>query len=204
MDIRLQELLERIKKDGLDKAKVEAQAVLTEAETRRAAILAQAEAEAINIVEKAREEAGRFEASAAAAVGQASRDLVLAFQGEIRKLFAVVIRRETGKAFDETVLKSALPAVLAGWSAKGTDDLTVLLPPADLEKLESFFAEKLAAELSRGLELKPFPGLKAGFRILEKNGAAYYDFSAETVAELMSQYLNDRLAGLMTGALKGA
>jgi V/A-type H+-transporting ATPase subunit E len=202
MDIRLQELLERIKKEGTDEAKADAQALRAEAESERKAVLAQAEREAKAIVEKAKTEAERFEASAVSALGQASRDLVLSFKDEIQKLFAAVIRRETETAFDETVLKNALPAILAGWKDTGTDDLAVLLPPAELKKLESFFADKLAAELRQGLELKPFPGLKAGFRIAEKNGAAYYDFSAETVALLMSQYLNDRLAGLMTGALK--
>jgi V/A-type H+/Na+-transporting ATPase subunit E len=202
MDIRLQELLERIKKDGLDEANAEAQAVLAKAESERKAMLAQAAREAKALLENAKTEAERFEASALSALGQASRNLVLSFKVEIQKLFAAVIRKETEAAFDASVLKNALPAVLAGWAEKGTDDLTILIPPEALKKLESFFADKLAAELRRGLELKPFPALKAGFRILEKNGAAYYDFSAETVAALMSQYLNERLAGVMTGAVR--
>jgi vacuolar-type H+-ATPase subunit H len=143
MDIRLQELLERIKKEGTDEAKADAQALRAEAESERKAVLAQAEGEAKALVDKAKTEAERFEASAVSALGQASRDLVLSFKDEIQKLFAAVIRRETEAAFDETVLKNALPAILAGWKDKGTDDLTVLLPPAELKKLESFFADKL-------------------------------------------------------------
>jgi V/A-type H+-transporting ATPase subunit E len=204
MDIRLQELLERIKKEGVDEAKTAAQAILAEAQTQRKAVLEQADREAKTTIEKAKTEAARFEAASVAALGQASRDLVLAFKDEIEKRLSLVTRRETEKAFDETVLKTALPAILAKWREKGVDDLAVLLPPAELKKLESFFTETLAADLKNGLELKPFASLKAGFRISEKNGAAYYDFSAESVAELMSQYLNARLAGLMTDAVKGA
>jgi V/A-type H+-transporting ATPase subunit E len=204
MDIRLQELLERIKKEGVDEAKTAAAALMADAQTQRKAALEQAEREAKAIIEKAKLDAARFEAASVAALNQASRNLVLAFQGEIQKLMNIVSARETEKAFDESVLKVALPSVLAAWKDKGVDDLAVLLPPAELKKLESFFAEKLSSELKKGLELKPFASIKAGFRVSEKNGAAYYDFSAETVATLMSQYLNARLAAIMTDAHKGA
>jgi len=53
-----------------------------------------------------------------------------------------------------------------------------------------------------GVELKPVKGAKAGFRIGEKNGAAYYDFSADAVADMLSAYLNTRLAAIMSSALK--
>jgi len=203
MEIRLQELLDRIKKEGVEEANSAARALLAEAESQRAAVLEQAERDAKAILDKAKKEAARFEAAFAAALGQASRDLILAFKGEIEKLLAAVTRSETEKAFDESVLKSALPAVLAGWGKKGLDDLAVLLPPEELKKLESFFFEKLTATLKRGVELKPLASLKAGFRIAEKNGAAYYDFSAETVADLMSRYLNARLSAIMVDAVKG-
>ena len=35
------------------------------------------------------------------------------------------------------------------------------------------------------------------------NGAAYYDYSAEAVADLFTAYLNPRVAALMKNAAKG-
>ena len=42
----------------------------------------------------------------------------------------------------------------------------------------------------------------AGFRIGVKDGAAFYDYSADSVAELFSSYLNPRIAKLMKEASK--
>jgi V/A-type H+-transporting ATPase subunit E len=52
------------------------------------------------------------------------------------------------------------------------------------------------------VELKFDRSLDAGFRISNKDGSAYYDFSAESVAELFSAYLNPRLAETLKNAVK--
>ncbi len=202
MDIRLQELLDRIKKEGVDEANAAAAAVLAETDARKKAIIEAAEREAKAIVDKAKADAARFEEASNAAVAQASRNLVLAFRTEIDKVLSSIVAGEVARTYDDSVLKNAIPALIAAWRDKGVDDLAVLLPKDSLDKIEGHFRDKLAAELKKGLELKPFPGIKAGFRLGEKNGAAYYDFSADAVATLLSQYLGGKLATLVAG--KGA
>ena len=93
--------------------------------------------------------------------------------------------------------------MVKSWAAGGSDDLSLILPEGHLEKLRAFFNEKLAAELGKGLELKSDRNLGAGFRIANRDGSAYYDFSAESVAELLSAYLNPRLAEILKSAAKG-
>jgi len=78
----------------------------------------------------------------------------------------------------------------------------VLLPKPTLDKLEAFFAEKLAAQLKNGLEIKSDHNLSGGFRIAQKDGSAYYDFSAEAVAEMLSAYLNPQLAEILKSSVK--
>ncbi|MDR2069678.1 MAG: V-type ATP synthase subunit E, partial [Spirochaetaceae bacterium] len=109
---------------------------------------------------------------------------------------------ESASAYGEDTLKGVLPDLIKGWVAKG-DSLDLILPEGDLQKLRSFFTEKLASELKKGVELKSNRNLGAGFRIASKDGAAYYDFSAESVAELLSAYLNPRLADTLKDAVKG-
>jgi V/A-type H+-transporting ATPase subunit E len=94
-----------------------------------------------------------------------------------------------------------LPEILKGWAGK--DALDLILTEAQLKQLSAFFTDKLAAELKKGLELKADRGLSAGFRIVNKDGSAYYDFSAESVAELLSAYLNPHLAETLKDAAKG-
>ncbi|HSV56470.1 MAG TPA: hypothetical protein VLH39_05110 [Magnetospirillaceae bacterium] len=202
MDIRLQELLETIRRDGVAAAEAAAAKILDEAEEKRKAVLADAEREARALLFKAKADAERFEEAGKAALEQAARNLVISFRTEIASVLAAIVRTDTENAFSGPVLEAAIPAVLAAWKDKGTADLAVLLPPQDLARIEGALRRKLDAELRKGLELKPLPGLKAGFRIAEKDGSAYYDFSAEALAEMLSQYLSTRLAEIAASAIR--
>ncbi|MDR1949909.1 MAG: V-type ATP synthase subunit E [Spirochaetaceae bacterium] len=207
MEIQLQELIEKIKKDGVESAAGEAARLKAQAESEAKRIVDTARREAEEIIAKAKSDAERTEKAGIAAVGQASRNLVLAFRGEIETILDAITARETAAAYDEGTLKNVLPELIKSWAAKGSagsgDALDLLLPEGTLKKLGSFFDEKLAGELKKGLELKPDRNLSAGFRIACKDGSAYYDFSAESVAELLSAYLNPRLSAVVKESAKG-
>lgn len=204
MDIRVQELLEKIKHEGIESAEAEGAKILKQAEVKRDAILAAAEKEAKAIVAKGVADAARSEESGKAALSQASRDLILAFRGELEKVLADIIRADVDASFDAETLKKALPVILEAWSKDGSDDLAVLLPAKDLKTLEAYFKDRLGAALKKGLELRPLKDAKAGFKIIEKGGAAYYDFSAQAVADMIGSYLNTRLAAITASAVAEA
>jgi V/A-type H+-transporting ATPase subunit E len=203
MEIQLQELIEKIKKDGIEAADGEAARLKAQAQAQAKGIVESARKEAAAMVEKARADADRFEKAGIASVGQASRNLVLAFKTEIQTLLDKIVARELAASYGGDVLKAVLPAIITGWANGGADSLSVILPEAQLKQLEAFFQEKLASELKNGLELKSDRNLGAGFRIASKDGSAYYDFSAESVAELLSAYLNPRLAEILQTQAKG-
>jgi V/A-type H+-transporting ATPase subunit E len=202
MEIQLQELIDKIKRDGIESASEEASHLKSQAEEDAQRIVAAARKEAEGILAKAKADAERTEKAGIAAVGQASRNVVLAFKTEIQGILDKIVARETASSLDDGTLKSILPDLLKGW-AGGKDALDLILSEAQLKKLVSFFNDKLAAELKHGLEIKAGRNLAAGFRIANKDGSAYYDFSAESVAELLSAYLNPRLAETLKESAKG-
>jgi V/A-type H+-transporting ATPase subunit E len=197
MEIQLQELIDKIKKDGIESASVEASRLKPQAEAEAKRIVEAANREADAIIAKAKTDSERFEKAGVAALEQASRNLVLAFKDEIQAVLDKITVQETVAAYSDDALKAALPDIIKGWAGKGVDSLDLILNEGQLGKLESFFREKLAGELKNGLELKPNRNLGAGFRIANKDGSAYYDFSAESVAELLSAYLNPRIAEIL-------
>jgi len=245
MEIQLQELINKIKKDGIDSASSEAAVLKNEAEAEAARIIAAAHKEAADIITRGKADAERSEkagiaaleqasrnlilafkseiqglldkivaqssaaaygedALKAAALEQASRNLILAFKSEIQGLLDKIVAQSSAAAYGEDALKAALPEVLVAWAAKGGDKpLDILLTDGDLKKLSSWFNDKLAGELKKGVELKPVRNLSSGFRIAEKDGSAYYDFSAEAVAQLLSAYVNPRLAEILGSSSKG-
>jgi len=204
MDVQLQELIDKIKKDGIEAAGVDAERVRTEAEAEARRIVEAARKEAEALVFKAKADADRFVKAASAALEQASRNLVLSFKDEIGTLLNLIINREATSAYSDESLKLVLPEILKAWSTKGVDSLDLLLPPEALGRLESFFSQKLTAELKKGVTLKGDRMVGAGFRIAAKDGSSYYDFSADSVAELLSAYLNPRLAEILKASVKGS
>ncbi|MDR3161209.1 MAG: V-type ATP synthase subunit E [Spirochaetaceae bacterium] len=204
MDIQLQELIDKIKKDGIESASEEAGRLKNQAEQEAARILEEARREAEELIAKGKADAERSEKAGITALEQASRNLFLAFKKEIEALLDRIVVRETGSAYTGEVVKAVLPDILKNWAAKGSDALDVILPEKDRASLEDFFNAKLAGELKKGVELKTGRNLSAGFRIAEKDGSAYYDFSAESVAELLSAYLNPRLAEILKSTAKGS
>ena len=197
MEIQLQELIDKIKRDGIESASGEAARLKNQAEGEARWIVEAARKEAETIVAAARADAERAEKAGIAAVAQASRNLILAFKGEIQAVLDRIVVRETAAAYSGDVIKAALPEILKNWAAGGGDSLDILLPEAQLAPLEALFREKLAAELKKGAELKSDRNLGAGFRIANRDGSAYYDFSAEAVGDLLSAYLNPRLAEIV-------
>jgi len=203
MDVQLSELIDKIKKEGIESAQKEAAKLKADAETEAQKIIENARREAAAITARAGEDARRSEQAGVAALEQASRNLILAFKGEIQELLNSLIAQGVSASYSADVIKGILPELIKNWAVKNTDSLTVLLSEADAAKLDSAFKAKLAAALKGGVEIKPVKKIDQGFHIVEKDGSAFYDFSAEAVVKLLCAYLNPKLADILTGANKG-
>ena len=83
MDVQLQELIDKIKKDGVGAAEASAQAIIEDAEKRAEAIIAEAENKALESEKKAKAESERFEKSSIDAISQAARNVLISFRDSI-------------------------------------------------------------------------------------------------------------------------
>ncbi|MFW5844215.1 MAG: V-type ATP synthase subunit E [Spirochaetota bacterium] len=199
MDAQLQELLESIKKEGIETAKQESERIIEDARKEAAQIVADAETQGKTIVEKAKNEAARLEATAKDAIRQAGRDLVLSLESQIGRIFERIVRETVSATYDEKVLQDAIVGIVSAFPKAETQDLEVLLSKDDLDRVESSLRGRLGQAIGEGVEIAIAGGLDSGFRLSEKEGQAYYDFSAEGIAEALSAYLNPRLASLIRG-----
>ena len=200
MDIQLSELIEKIKKDGIESAQKEATKLKNEAEAEAKRIITEAKQEAEKITSSSKEEAKRNETAGIAALEQAARNLILAFKAEIQALLNNITAEAVSSVYSADVLKEILPVLVKNWAEKNTDSLSVLLSEKDLAKLDNNFKAALAASLKRGVEIKAVKKIEKGFNIVEKDGAAFYDFSAEAVAAMLSSYLNPKLSKVLNKA----
>jgi len=201
MDVQLSELIEKIKTEGLGSAKEEAEKVLQDARRRKEEILKEAEQEANQIRSRAKEEAVRMEASGRAALEQAARDLILKVRQSIQSIGESILNQKTAEAMSGAGLERIILAALEKWDGS-EGDLSLLLSEKDAQELGKKLTGQLASRFGEGVEIKPFPSIKAGFRIGTKEGGSYYDFSAAEIAEMLSRLVNPQLAEIVEAAAK--
>ena len=205
MDVQLQGLIDKIKKDGVAAAEKDSAKIIEASEKKAQAIIDEAQEKAAQIIKTAKSETQKMEKASEEAIVQAGRNMLLSFKDSLVGELDKIIQIETGKALAKDVLEKLVPETVKVW-AKNADasELSVLLSEKDLKALEGSLTASLKAEIKNGLEIKPDKTLAAGFRIGVKNGAAFYDYSAEALSEMFAAYLNPKVAGLMKTAAKEA
>mgnify|MGYP004461922627 FL=1 len=204
MDFQLQELIDKIKKDGVSSAEAAAAQITADAEKKAASIVEEAQKKSDDMIKNARAEIARLEKASEDAVTQACRNMLITFRDSLIAELDSLIQSEAAKAYSSDLMKTLIPETVKAWSKNAdASELSVILSEKDLKSLENELKAALKAEIEKGLEIKPDSALSAGFRIGVNNGAAFYDYSAESVADLFSAYLNPRVAAIMKESAKG-
>jgi len=201
MDVQLKELIDRIKSEGIKNAEQQAETIIDEAEKKARKIVADAEKEADSIRQKAEADARKMEHTGRESLKQAGRDLIISLQQRLQTLFDEVVYTETAENLKSDFLQKLIVQLVDKWD-EDVKDLELLVSEDELKKLEKGLRDKLSAQLSKGMEIKPLPNVEAGFKVSYKDGSAYYNFSAEGVAEIISEFLNPRLAETLKEAVK--
>ena len=203
MDVQLQELIDRIKSEGIASAEEQAASIVEEAEKKAGAIVKEAEGNAEKLIEEAQRKEEQLVRAGEEALVQAGRDLLLNLQGRITSLFNSVITAEAAEVLTGNTLESAVTALISSWSVEKAGEVDILLSQKDMEALEAGLRKKLSDKLAEGIEIKPAADIEAGFRISVKNGSAYYDFTPSEIAAVLAQNLNPRLAKTLKAAAAG-
>lgn len=204
MDVQLQELIDKIKKDGVAEAEKEAANIIEQAQKKSDSIIEEAQAKAADIIKNAKSETERMEKSSEEAIAQAGRNMLLSFKDSLIAELDLIIKAETEKAMSKDVLAKLIPQTVLNWSKDtNASELSVLLSEKDLKDLQDAFTTELKEQINKGLEIKPDKTIAAGFRIGVKNGAAFYDFSAESLSQMFAAYLNPKVSAIMKDAAKG-
>src|SRR5208282_398128 len=105
-------LIQRLKQEGADEGRIEAQKLVADAEARARELLAQAEATAKRRIDEATQESERLKRAGAEALKVAMRDAVLELKEELTSRFAQQVQGAVDKlSSDEAVLMRMILAV---------------------------------------------------------------------------------------------
>jgi V/A-type H+-transporting ATPase subunit E len=189
----LQQLLEKIQRDGVDKAKSDADKLVSEAQAQARKIVEAAHAEAAKIKADARQEAEAFERRAEETVRQSARDTVLNVEKAVTALFGGLLLKDVNAALSSAELTAELAAeaVRAYIGEKGGVEV------AAAAKLADALRAKLAAEAASGVTVVTDDTTGAGFRLRLAGGRVEHAFTGAAVADALAKQLRPRLAALM-------
>ncbi len=201
MEIQLEELINQIKKDGVDAAEAEAESILKNAKAEAGKIVAQAQAEADRILANAQNENERMVKSSEEAIRQAGRNLLLSFRESVSRELKAILNQNVANVYSSAGLAQIIINVIEIWANKPeAEDITVILNSDSLKSLEEMLLAGIKERMLSGVTLRANDNFDGGFRISVNEGGAYYDYSAETVVDMLAKYLSPKLTELLKEA----
>ena len=183
MELQIQDLVSSIRKDGIDAANAEAEAIISEAKKKAEMIIADAKAEAKNIQETSEKEINILKERAALRAEQAKRDAMLAFKNEVQAEFEKILSAKIKNNLSDAALGKLIQAVVA--------DEDVQNYSVEVAEVSDSLKAELAEEIKNGLEIKPTKSVRAGFRLAAKDGSGYFDCSDEEIMQMLMPYFRN-------------
>ena len=201
MEIQLKELIDQIKKDGVEAAESEAQAIVKAANDEAEQIILRAKAEAERILQEAKKENERMVKSSEDAIRQAGRNLLISFRESVARELKAIVGENVNAVYSSDAFAELIISIVENWANKSdAEDIAVILNTQDINKLEETLLAALKEKMLKGITLKANDNFDGGFRIAVNNGSAYYDYSSEAVVDMLSNYLNPKVAELLKEA----
>lgn len=201
MEIQLQELINQIKKDGVEAAETQAAAILEAAKAEAEKIIADANAQADKIMSDAKNENERTVKAGEDAIRQAGRNLLISFRESVTKELNAITGENVSSVYSSSALSQLIVKAVESWLSKPeATDLSVILSTDDLTKIETALLAELKAKMLGGVTLKANDNFDGGFRIAVNGDGAYYDYSKEAVTDMLSNYLSPKITALLKEA----
>jgi V/A-type H+-transporting ATPase subunit E len=189
----LQQLLEKINTDGVEKAKTETLKIIDQANLQAKSIVDDATREAEQMVAHAKQEADAFAHRAEETIRQAARDTVLNVEKSVTAMLTALLLKDVSITMNspELVAQLASEAVRAYIQEKGGMDVVASA------KLVDVLRAKLASEAVKGVTVVSDNHTGSGFKVRLANGRIEHDFSGAAVADALAKNLRPKLAALL-------
>ncbi len=201
MELQLGELIEQIKKDGVEAAEAEAKSIIDSANADAEKIIANAKSEAEKILANAKLENERMVKSSEDAIRQAGRNLLISFRESVARELKAITEESVTAVYSSEALSEIIIQVIASLAADPeNDDIAVVLNEKDLAALEELLLAGIKEKMLSGVTLKASENFDGGFRIVLNNGSAYYDYSTDAVVDMLSNYLTPKIVKILKEA----
>ena len=184
MENKIQELTDKIYREGVEKGNAEAQK-----------LIANAQDEAKKIVEDARKEAEALAENTKSELKLFAGQAVNALKSEIATLVTDKIVTADVKAFaaDKNYLNAFIVALASKWSVNEP----IVISTDDAEGLKNYFAAQAKDLLDKGVSIEQVNGNKTLFSVSPADGSYKVNFGEEEFMNYFKEFLRPQLVEML-------
>lgn len=197
----VEQLIDRLKSDGVAKGKDEAEAIIAAAKKQALEIVDAAKREADQILSAVKAEAERLQKTSGQALQLAGRDAMLKLRESFQQQFENRLRKLVGNSLREPETLRKLILEVAGKNKPDSPGSVVqlLLPhtAGSSDPLSSYVAGLTADMLAEGVTFGVGEDVEAGVRVRLGERDVDVDLSDEALAAFLSRFLIPRFRELM-------
>ena len=195
MENKIQELTDKIYREGVEKGNEEAQRLVSNAREEAAKILEEARKEADAILAAARKSAAETAENTQSEIKLFAGQAVNALKTEITSLLTNQVVSKAVKDFvaDKDYLNKFIVSLATRWVA----DEAIVISTSDAEGLMKFFAANAKAVLDKGVKIEQVNGNKTLFTISPADGSYKVNFGEEEFENYFKDFLRPQLVEML-------
>lgn len=195
MENRIQELTDKLLKDGVEKGKAEAEKIIAEANQKAEEIIAAANAKAVELEADAKKNIQALENNTKAEIRMYAAQALEALKSEIANVVGdKIVKEQAAQLTDDKAFMNEFMFKLAEkWGAQ--EDLVI--STEDAAALTAVFAKKAAGLLAKGVKIEQVNGQKTQFTIEPADGSYKVNFGAAEFESYFKNFLRPQLVELI-------
>lgn len=194
MEKNIQELTDKMFRDGVEKGQAEAASIIAKAKAEAETIVANARKEAEAAKVAAQKAADELNANTRSELKLFAGQAMSALKSEVTTLITdSVVKESVGKVIaDKEIMGKFIVAMAQQFGEKGA-----VISTADAESLKACFAKSAADLLSKGVTINEVNGQKTLFTIQPKDGSFKMNFGEEEFENFFKSFLRPQLVEML-------
>jgi V/A-type H+-transporting ATPase subunit E len=195
MENKIQELTDKLYREGVEKGNAEAERLIAAAKEKAAELIAKAQEEAAEIVDKAKKKAAETDENTRTELCQFAGQAKHALQSEIANLVSnQVVKESVASTIDS---KDFLGQFLVALAGKWTENEPIVIESDKATELRTYFAAKAKALLDKGVTIKEVNGVKSLFTVKPADGSYKVEFGQEEFENYFKAFLRPQLIEML-------
>jgi V/A-type H+-transporting ATPase subunit E len=194
MDNKVQEITDKIYREGVEKGELEAHKIIETAEVKKADMLKTARHEAEKIIADAKKSAEELTKHTQSELQMYAQRAAEALKSEIANLLTNAV---VNTAVNQTVSNEWLQKLMLTLASEWLNRENVVVQTADAEALTQYFAKHANDLLNKGIQIEQVNGKNAGFAIMPADKGYKVQFGEAEFAAYFKEFLRPQLVEML-------